>query len=252
MRLVKTYDRLHRHVRAWADEGTSRVAPGNCCLAGPPGTGKDLLVRHVGARHGMPVYFVNCGTEQTRTWAGEGARNMRRIAERAKQDAPSILYFAELEAIGRERSRIELDSGNALELWNTQTAMYSIVDDLLPSDGVLLLAATNMLDYLDPAVRRRFPITLEIGLPSHDERIRLLRQCLDRNDTSMLESAVKRVAGETDGLPHSLVCEIAIAAQRDAVVRGDCAPTAEDLLQACRLMMGGHGRPRMGFAPREK
>ncbi|UCG38961.1 MAG: AAA family ATPase [bacterium] len=150
----------------------SRVGPPKgVLLSGPSGTGKTLMARALSGETGMTLIVVDPPTLLSK-WVGESEKGLREVFKRAKQASPCILFFDEIEAIAPARTAE--DAGNVSQRIVSQ--LFRELDELHGSLGVLVLAATNRRDLVEPALLRagRFDYIVEFPLPSRDERAQIL------------------------------------------------------------------------------
>ncbi len=148
--------------------------PRGVLLMGPPGTGKTLLARALAGEAHVPFYAISA-SEFIEVFVGVGAARVRRLFETAKQHAPSIIFIDELDAIGRSRGT-GLGGGHD-EREQTLNQILSEMDGFNGREAVIVLAATNRPDVLDPALLRpgRFDRHVTLDLPTLEERMAILR-----------------------------------------------------------------------------
>jgi cell division protease FtsH len=199
----KTYGRLGARV------------PKGILLVGPPGTGKTLLARAVAGEAGVPFFSIS-GSEFVEMFVGIGAARVRDLFEQARAAAPCIIFVDELDALGRSRTTAAF--GNE-EKEQTLNQLLAELDGFDPSNGVILLAATNRPEILDPALLRagRFDRQVLVDRPELSGRIEILKVHVRRIRLAPgLDLA--RIAGMTAGFTGAdlanLVNEAAIAATR--------------------------------------
>lgn len=146
--------------------------PKGILLGGPPGTGKTLLAKAVAGEAGVPFYFISA-SNFVEMFAGVGAKRVREMFKEARKSAPSILFIDELDAVGRKRGSSL--SGND-EREQTLNQILVEMDGMEESAGLLIIAATNRTDVLDPALLRpgRFDRTITVNLPDIKEREMIL------------------------------------------------------------------------------
>ncbi len=149
--------------------------PTGVLLIGPPGTGKTLLARAVAGEAGVPFYSAS-GTDFVELFVGLGASRVRDLFEQAKKNAPCIIFIDEIDAIGRTRSGASAIAGND-EREQTLEQLLVEMDGFEPHQAVVVLAATNRPDVLDPALLRpgRFDRQITIDLPERRGREAILR-----------------------------------------------------------------------------
>src|SRR5512139_2700870 len=192
-------------------------APKGVLLVGPPGTGKTLLAKAVAGEAGVPFYSIS-GSEFVEMFVGVGAARVRDLFEQARAKAPAIIFIDELDALGRARS-----AGGALgghdEKEQTLNQLLVELDGFDSSKGLILLAATNRPEILDPALLRagRFDRQVLVDRPDRQGRIQILEVHARK---VQLDAAVKleQVAALTPGFTGAdlanLVNEAALVATR--------------------------------------
>ena len=202
------YGRLGAHV------------PKGVLLVGPPGTGKTLLARAVAGEAAVPFYSIS-GSEFVEMFVGVGAARVRDLFEQAKKTAPCIIFIDELDALGRARGAGPLSGGHD-EKEQTLNQLLSELDGFDTQQGIVLLAATNRPEILDPALLRagRFDRQVLVDRPDKLGRIAILKvhikhiQLVDDLD---LEQVAALTTGFSGADLANLVNEAAImATRRDA------------------------------------
>ncbi len=148
--------------------------PKGVLLQGLPGTGKTLLAKAV-ANETQAVFIRLIGSELVQKFIGEGARLVREIFEFARENAPSILFIDELDAIGSRR--LDLATSGDREVQRTLMQLLSELDGFNPRGDVKVIAATNRIDILDPAMLRpgRFDRIIEIPIPNAESRLAIFK-----------------------------------------------------------------------------
>jgi cell division protease FtsH len=148
--------------------------PRGFLLVGPPGTGKTLLAKAVAGEAGVPFFHMS-GSDFMEMLVGVGASRVRNLFKEAKEAAPSIVFIDELDSVGRKRGA-GLGGGHD-EREQTLNQLLSEMDGFEPNEGVVVMAATNRPDILDPALLRpgRFDRRVTVGLPSKDDREAILK-----------------------------------------------------------------------------
>jgi cell division protease FtsH len=151
------------------------IGPKGVLMAGPPGTGKTLLARAVAGEADVP-FLALTGSSFVEMFVGVGASRVRDLFADARKRAPSIIFIDEIDAIGGKRNSGHGFGGND-EREQTLNQMLAEMDGFDPATGVVVIAATNRPETLDPALLRpgRFDRTVEIGLPNQREREAILR-----------------------------------------------------------------------------
>lgn len=144
--------------------------PRGVLLYGPPGTGKTLLARACAGEAGVP-FFALSGSDFVQMYVGVGASRVRELFRKARACKRSVVFIDEIDAIGGRRHE-----GGTDERDQTINALLTEMSGFHPSDGVIVIAATNRLDVLDPALTRpgRFDRKIEVGLPNCEQRRQIL------------------------------------------------------------------------------
>ena len=191
--------------------------PKGVLLMGPPGTGKTLLARAVAGEAGVPFFSIS-GSEFIQMFVGVGASRVRDMFKTAKDAAPAILFVDEIDAVGRVRGA-GLGGGHD-EREQTLNQILSEMDGFSPTESVIVLAATNRPDVLDPALLRpgRFDRHVTVDRPNQKARLELFR-VHTRNVPLAADVDLGRLAGGTVGLTgadiRNLVNEAALWATRN-------------------------------------
>ncbi len=190
--------------------------PKGILLMGPPGTGKTLLARATAGEAGVP-FFSTSGSEFIEMFVGVGASRVRDMFDTAKREAPSIIFIDELDSVGRVRGTGL--GGSHDEREQTLNQILSEMDGFEPHQSVVLIAATNRPDVLDPALTRpgRFDRQITLDLPQKNARMEILR-IHSRHVPLSLDVDLKAVASRTVGFSgadlRNLVNEAALLAGR--------------------------------------
>ena len=171
--------------------------PAGVLLEGPPGTGKTLLAKAVAGEAGVP-FFTMSGSEFVEMFVGVGASQVRDLFENAKKNAPAIIFIDEIDAVGRQRGA-GLGGGHD-EREQTLNQLLVEMDGFEGNEGVIVIAATNRSDVLDPALLRpgRFDRQILVGNPDVKGREQIL-QVHARNKKLETEVDLKVVAQQTPG-----------------------------------------------------
>jgi len=213
--------------------------PTGVLLIGPPGTGKTLLARAVAGEAGVPFYSAS-GTGFVELFVGVGASRVRDLFEQAKKNAPCIIFIDEIDAIGRTRSGASAIAGND-EREQTLEQLLVEMDGFEPHQAVVVLAATNRPDVLDPALLRpgRFDRQITVDLPERRGREAILK-IHTRNVPLAPDVNLADLARVTPGFSgadlENLVNEAALVAAR----RGSTLVTRLDFENALdKLLLGG-------------
>jgi cell division protease FtsH len=193
------------------------MVPKGVLLAGPPGTGKTLLARAVAGEANVPFYFVSA-SEFIEFIVGVGASRVRDLFETAKANAPAIIFIDELDAIGRTRGG-SLSVGGHDEREQTLNQILTEMDGFTGTENVIVLAATNRPEILDPALLRpgRFDRRLTIGPPDQAGRRQILEVHVRRirlADDVDLDAVASATPGMVGAELANLVNEAAILAAR--------------------------------------
>ena len=190
--------------------------PKGVLLMGPPGTGKTLLARAVAGEAGVPFFSIN-GSEFIQMFVGVGASRVRDLFRTAKESAPCILFIDEIDAVGRERGAGF--GGGHDEREQTLNQILSEMDGFLQTEAVIVLAATNRPDVLDPALLRpgRFDRHVTIDRPTKEGRVAILKvHCrkVPLADDVELDSIASGTIGFSGADLRNLVNEAALLAAR--------------------------------------
>ncbi|MBU4482031.1 ATP-dependent zinc metalloprotease FtsH [Candidatus Parcubacteria bacterium] len=192
--LIEVVDFL-KNSKKFSDVGAK--IPKGVLLLGPPGTGKTLMARAVSGEAGVPFFHVS-GSEFVEMFVGVGASRVRSLFQKAKKNAPCIVFIDELDAIGRQRGAGL--GGSHDEREQTLNQILVEMDGFEPNSGVIVLAATNRPDVLDAALLRpgRFDRRVTFDLPDLNERLEILK--IHATDKPLAkETDLKRVAERTPG-----------------------------------------------------
>jgi transitional endoplasmic reticulum ATPase len=143
--------------------------PKGILFNGPPGTGKTTIARAVATRAGLH-FFVVRANEIVSKWVGESEKNLTKLFDAAARSAPSVIFIDEIDSLGKKRS-----DSNAAHGDNLLNHLLQLIDGVLKSEGIYVIAATNRAELVDEALRRagRLNRTVEIPLPDYDARRRL-------------------------------------------------------------------------------
>jgi|ECHhosMinimDraft_1075155.scaffolds.fasta_scaffold00282_6 proteasome regulatory subunit len=214
--------------------------PKGALLSGPPGTGKTLLAKAV-AGESNATFISTVGSELVQKFIGEGARIVRELFELAKEKSPSIIFIDEIDAIGAKR--VDVGTSGEREVQRTFMQLISEMDGFDPLGDVKILAATNRIDILDPALLRpgRFDRIIQIGYPNQEERLEILRihtRGVSLDDTVDLEKIARELEGATGADIKNLVVEAGLAAIR----RGATRVSDQDFQYAKTIVLTRLGR----------
>jgi cell division protease FtsH len=209
--------------------------PKGVLLVGPPGTGKTLLARAVAGEAGVAFFSIS-GAEFVEMFVGVGAARVRDLFEQARQKAPAIIFIDELDALGRARGAGGIGGHDERE--QTLNQLLVELDGFDPSSGLVLLAATNRPEILDPALLRagRFDRVVLVDRPDKRGRLQIL-QVHARKVKLASDVDLDRIAASTPGFSGAdlanLVNEAALLATRrgaDAVIEPDFAEAIERMI----------------------
>ena len=211
--------------------------PKGILLVGPPGTGKTLLARAVAGEAGVAFFSIS-GSEFVEMFVGVGAARVRDLFEQARQKAPAIIFIDELDALGRARGSFGLGGHDEKE--QTLNQLLAELDGFDPSTGVVLLAATNRPEILDPALLRagRFDRQVLVDRPDKKGRIQIL-QVHARKVTLAPGVEIEQVAALTPGFSGADLANLVNEAALLATRRGGEAVTLEDFTRAVERIVAG-------------
>ncbi len=225
--------------------------PKGVLLVGPPGSGKTLLARAVAGEAGVRFFSIN-GSEFVEMFVGVGAARVRDLFTQARRNAPCIIFIDEIDALGRARGAVSLTGAND-EKEQTLNQLLAELDGFSPEGGVILLAATNRPETLDPALLRagRFDRQVLVDRPDRAGRGQILRVHVKKvHIEPSLE--LDQVAGLTPGFTGAdlanLVNEAALAATR----RGAPTVTLDDFTIAVERIVAGLEKKSRVLSPRER
>ena len=224
--------------------------PKGVLLAGPPGTGKTLLARAVAGEAKVPFYYIS-GSDFVELFVGIGASRVRDMFKQAKMNAPCLIFIDEIDAVGRQRGT-GLGGGHD-EREQTLNQLLTEMDGFGPHEGIIVIAATNRPDVLDPALLRpgRFDRQVTVGLPDKNAREEILKvhaknKILDKNIT--LEYLAKRTPGFSGADLENLLNEAALLAVR----RNKKAITMSEIDEATDRVIMGPAKVTKKYTEKEK
>ncbi|UQX05168.1 ATP-dependent zinc metalloprotease FtsH [Streptomyces sp. RerS4] len=216
--------------------------PGGVLLSGPPGTGKTLLARAVAGEAGVP-FFSASASEFIEMIVGVGASRVRELFSEARKVAPAIIFIDEIDTIGRARGGSAAMGGHD-EREQTLNQILTEMDGFSGSEGVVVLAATNRADVLDPALTRpgRFDRTVVVSPPDKAGREAILR--IHTRDIPLAPDVdLAQVSRTTPGMTGAELANLANEAALLAVKRKQDAVTQADLSDALEKVQLGAERP---------
>jgi cell division protease FtsH len=224
--------------------------PKGVLLVGPPGTGKTLLARAVAGEAGVPFLSVT-GSDFMEMFVGVGASRVRDLFQTARKQAPAIIFVDEIDSIGRKRGA-GLGGGHD-EREQTLNQMLAEMDGFEASEGVVMIAATNRPDVLDPALLRpgRFDRQIVVPLPDLEERLPILAvHCKDKRMAPDID--LRTVARGTPGMSGADLANLVNEAALHAVRRGAPAVHMIDFEAARDRVLMGQRRESTVLSDKEK
>ncbi len=211
--LVEVVDFLKDHTKF---EKIGARIPKGILLVGPPGTGKTLLARAVAGEAGVPFFSIS-GSDFVEMFVGVGASRVRDLFENAKKNAPCIIFIDEIDAVGRQRGAGV--GGGHDEREQTLNQLLVEMDGFGPNEGIIIIAATNRPDILDPALLRpgRFDRQITVGRPDVKGREAVLKVHARKkplDETVDLKAIAQRTPGFSGADLENLLNEAALVAAR--------------------------------------
>ncbi|HAS56482.1 MAG TPA: cell division protein FtsH [Firmicutes bacterium] len=224
--------------------------PKGVLLIGPPGTGKTLLAKAVAGEAGVPFYSIS-GSDFVEMYVGVGAGRVRDLFRKAKETAPCLIFIDEIDAVGRQRGA-GLGGGND-EREQTLNQLLVEMDGFEPNSGILVIAATNRDDVLDPALRRagRFDRTITVSLPDKAGREAILKvHARNKKIDPAVDFAAlaKRTVGFSGADLDNVLNEAAILAVRENKPDIDMA----DIDEAIDRRISGPAKSSRSMSPMER
>lgn len=225
--------------------------PKGVLLVGPPGTGKTLLARAVAGEAGVPFFSIS-GSEFVEMFVGVGAARVRDLFEQARAKAPAIIFIDELDALGRARGAASQIGGHD-EQEQTLNQLLSELDGFDPTSGLVLLAATNRPEILDPALLRagRFDRQILVDRPDRAGRVQILAVHLKKihlADGVDTETIAQLTPGFSGADLANLVNEAALLATR----RKAASVGLDDFTRAVERIVAGLEKKNRLLNPRER
>ena len=224
--------------------------PKGVMLVGPPGTGKTLLARAVAGEAKVPFYYIS-GSDFVELFVGIGASRVRDMFKQAKMNAPCLIFIDEIDAVGRQRGT-GLGGGHD-EREQTLNQLLTEMDGFGANEGIIIIAATNRPDVLDPALLRpgRFDRQITVNLPDKNSRMEILKvhaknKTLDKNIT--LEYLAKRTPGFSGADLENLLNEAALLAVR----RNKNEITMAEIDEATDRVLMGPAKVTKKYTDKEK
>jgi cell division protease FtsH len=224
--------------------------PKGALLIGPPGTGKTLLARAIAGEAGVPFFTIS-GSDFVEMFVGVGASRVRDMFEQAKKNAPCIIFIDEIDAVGRHRGA-GLGGGND-EREQTLNQLLVEMDGFEANEGIILVAATNRPDVLDPALLRpgRFDRQVVVPNPDLNGREKILRVHM-RNVPLAADVNVKTIARGTPGFSGADLANLVNEAALMAARKNRRMVTQADFEDAKDKVMMGAERKSMAMSDEEK
>jgi len=204
--------------------------PKGVLLYGPPGTGKTLLAKAVA--HETKATFIRVvGSEFVQKFIGEGARIVREVFELAKRKAPSIIFIDEIDAIAAKR--IDIGTSGEREVQRTMMQLLAEMDGFDPLGNVKIIAATNRIDILDPAILRpgRFDRIIEVPLPDKKGRLEIFKVHLKKMSIGR-DVELEKLAELSDGFVGAEIKAVCVEAGYFAIREGRSFVEMDDFIRA--------------------
>ena len=211
--------------------------PKGILLVGPPGTGKTLLARAVAGEAGVPFFSIS-GSEFVEMFVGVGAARVRDLFEQARAKAPAIIFIDELDALGRARSAFPGAGHDEKE--QTLNQLLVEMDGFDPSQGLVLIAATNRPEILDPALLRagRFDRQVLVDRPDKQGRMQILAVHIKKVRLAP-DVQIEKVAALTPGFSGADLANLVNEAALLATRRGGSDVNLDDFTQAVERIIAG-------------
>jgi len=224
--------------------------PRGILLVGPPGTGKTLLARAVAGEAGVPFFSIN-GSEFVEMFVGVGAARVRDLFEQARQRAPAIIFIDEIDALGRARGAFGLGGHDEKE--QTLNQLLAELDGFDPSVGLVLLAATNRPEILDPALLRagRFDRQVLVDRPDKVGRVQILKVHLKKVRLAP-DADPEKIAALTPGFSGADLANLVNEAALLATRRSAEAVALEDFTAAVERIVAGLEKKNRLLNPLER
>ena len=246
--LTEIVDFLHNPEK-YREIGASM--PKGALLVGPPGTGKTLLAKAVAGEAEVPFFSIS-GSEFVEMFVGMGAAKVRDLFKQANEKAPCIVFIDEIDAIGKKRDGSGMGGGND-EREQTLNQLLTEMDGFDGSKGVVILAATNRPDSLDPALLRpgRFDRRIPVELPDLQGREEILKvhaKKIKIADTVRFDEIAKAAVGASGAELANIVNEAALRAVRD----GRKFATQADFEESIEVVIAGYQKKNRVLSNKEK
>ena len=224
--------------------------PKGVLLVGPPGTGKTLLAKAVAGEANVPFYYIS-GSDFVELFVGVGASRVRDMFKQAKQSAPCLIFIDEIDAVGRQRGT-GLGGGHD-EREQTLNQLLTEMDGFGANEGIIIIAATNRPDVLDPALLRpgRFDRQVTVSLPDSKEREEILGVHA-RNKTFAEEVNLENVSQRTPGFSGADLENLLNEAALLAVRRNKTEITMDEIDEATDRVLLGPAKTSRRITDKEK
>lgn len=227
------------------------VCPKGALLVGPPGTGKTLLAKAVAGEANVPFFSIS-GSEFVEMFVGMGASKVRDLFKQANEKAPCIVFIDEIDTIGKKRDSGSFTGGND-EREQTLNQLLTEMDGFDGSKGVVILAATNRPDSLDPALLRpgRFDRRIPVELPDlkgREEILKVHARKIKIADSVRFDEIAKAAAGASGAELANIVNEAALRAVRD----GRKFATQADFEESIEVVIAGYQKKNRVLSNKEK
>ena len=246
--LTEIVDFLHKPER-YQEIGASM--PKGALLVGPPGTGKTLLAKAVAGEADVPFFSIS-GSEFVEMFVGMGAAKVRDLFKQAAEKAPCIVFIDEIDAIGKKRESGQFGGGND-EREQTLNQLLTEMDGFDGSKGVVILAATNRPESLDPALLRpgRFDRLIPVELPDLQGRVEILKVHAKKIKIAPnvdFQAIARTAAGASGAELANIVNEAALRAVR----MGRKSATQEDMMESVEVVIAGYQKKSRVLSNKEK
>jgi cell division protease FtsH len=238
-----------RHPKKFTDLGGK--IPKGALLVGPPGTGKTLLAKAVAGEAGVPFFSLS-GSDFVEMFVGVGAARVRDLFKQAKEKAPCIIFIDEIDAVGRSRGRGSMPGGND-ERENTLNSLLVEMDGFATDSGIIIMAATNRPDILDPALLRpgRFDRQISIDKPDIIGREAIFKVHLKPLKLGK-DIDPKELAAQTPGFAGAEIANVCNEAALIAARRNKHEIDMDDFQEAMDRTIGGLEKKNKLISPEEK
>jgi cell division protease FtsH len=227
--------------------------PKGILLVGPPGTGKTLLARAVAGEAGVPFFSIS-GSEFVEMFVGVGAARVRDLFEQAGKSKPCIIFIDELDALGRARMAGQWGGGGHDEKEQTLNQLLAELDGFDPSEGIVLLGATNRPEILDPALLRagRFDRQVLVDRPDEAGRLQILKVHIKKIKKLGPDVKLDQIAALTPGFSGADLANLVNEAALLATRRRAEAVSMDDFNNAIERIIAGLEKKSRILHPKER